>query len=102
MAITDFPLDVDESLAWSVESSNVVLHNIITHNITEVNEVELLENNSDKECKEDDFLSQKDLSPRAMKVIKSRNKRKKWGNGEVSLPIRVQPKRSRVSQKTKL
>lgn len=33
LAKTDIPLDVDESLAWSVKSPSVIHHNIHTPNI---------------------------------------------------------------------
>lgn len=66
-----------------------------------VNEIELLEDNLDRESKEHDIFRQHNLSPRVIKDIKCGIKRENQSKEEVVLPTRSQLKRSRVANKSK-
>ncbi|WMV20419.1 hypothetical protein MTR67_013804 [Solanum verrucosum] len=81
----------------NTESPNKVLHDILTHkqgesNLEDLEEVKVIENFY-SDSNDEWFLNDGDLSPRAIKAIKSARKRKKQGHGDISQPVRVQPKR---------
>ncbi|KAH0645899.1 hypothetical protein KY284_033783 [Solanum tuberosum] len=81
----------------NTESPNKVLHDILTHkqgdsNLEDLEEVKVTENIY-SDSNDEWFLNDGDLSPRAIKAIKSARKGKKQGHGDISQPVRVQPKR---------
>lgn len=88
----DAPLSVDDSASWNygIESPNIVLHNIVTHNVANIETVAQLEDVQ----RESKGLRDANLSPRAIKAIKTAKKRNKQVNTGSSLPSRTQPKRN--------
>ncbi|KAH0661435.1 hypothetical protein KY284_026366 [Solanum tuberosum] len=92
-AIVDYStiVSADSTQIEIPQSPNEVLHEILIHKESEVEQMQI--NNNESEVIDDHIYSEADLSPKSTKVIKSERKGRKHGSGDSNQHIRIQPKR---------
>ncbi|KAH0661429.1 hypothetical protein KY284_026360 [Solanum tuberosum] len=92
-AIVDYStiVSVDSTQIEIPQSPNEVLHEILIHKESEVEQMQV--NNNESEVADDHIYSEADLSPKSTKVMKSERKGRKHGSGDSNQHIRIQPKR---------